>query len=615
MGAAAACEEGAPRKASQSFGSEASPEGPSRSLRAGMLECAARRGAEDASGGDSADSRDSSAKSIQELASEIAERSSSTSSKASPLRSGEAGAFLPVAPGLLRGSSGSPPPPPPRSRRDDDDDESYGSDPELERTFSATDLQVEREGGTLQYVPRPRSTAGGGESPFVVFRPLDPAPASPSALRHARHEAAAVEAAAKVVQGLCRLADDDDLGETRVREPEDEDAYRALLAGSTERAALRAAVVEAIDAHRGGTSPLLRVLRGVLDEVYVFESNADLAALERFEMAEAEASAAATTEAEAAKVLAVGLDDALRRSDVAALRRLVAEATARGVRGVDARLLRAAKDKVAAADGSQSPLGPLASPPSLVAARQRADTERTAAAADDLELVLCVGAENLADHYDFDDDASDDRDDARRLLTILRGELAAVEALRDAMDKRDATVLAQALDAAYGLLPDFPLRAALSPRHRAGDRGGGDRGGDRGARDNDDDGLVATPLGTALRDAQALYDRLKAASHRKPRASLASLVTDNLVVAHDALHGAAVLASIALKDAVLYGLHHPKFAALVAALVAAALAAALATALATALGAAAAALLAARPVLERLQRQLRWDERDRRRLL
>ena len=52
-------------------------------------------------------------------------------------------------------------------------------------------------------------------------------------------------------------------------------------------AALRAAVVEAIDAHRGGTSPLLRVLRGVLDEVYVFESNADLAALERFEMAEA----------------------------------------------------------------------------------------------------------------------------------------------------------------------------------------------------------------------------------------------------------------------------------------------------------------------------------------
>ena len=123
------------------------------------------------------------------------------------------------------------------------------------------------------------------------------------------------------------------------------------------------------------------------------------------------------------------------------------------------------------------------------------------------------------------------------------------------MTRRDAPILAAAVDAAYALLVDFPIREAVS---------GGDGGRDSPGV------LVATPLGTALRDAQALYDRLRGAKNRARRPTLGARAGDALVWTHDACHGAAVDACVALRDAALYTLGNPYsyFSALVVALAA-----------------------------------------------
>ncbi|EGB06449.1 hypothetical protein AURANDRAFT_65640 [Aureococcus anophagefferens] len=484
---------------------DSTPEGPSRSLREGML------------GSDhSLDSL-----SIQELATlespPPASRQTSASTEASPLGGG---AFQPVAAGSLHGSSlglldlAAEA----EARRADDDDKAYGSDEELERTFSQGDLRVRVDSRGATYAAPLR---GDASSPAAIFKPVDPAPPSPSAMRALRVEVAAQEAAEAALQGLVGAAnagDDADVDAARsaCRDAAAKDAVSA--------AALRRVVVEAVDRSRGGSSRLLGELRGVLDDLYLVESS-------RLSDDDDEDDGPDSTAARhRAKVIDHGLEDALRRRDVPALRRLL-----RDVHGGSGELAEQARRSVAALESaSPVPRGAF----SLAQARAAADAERTFAAVRDLENALAT-TEDLGDHYDYDETAGQERQDAERLLTILRGELAAVEALREAMDRRDAAVLAQALDAAYGLIVDFPLRAALS------------------RKSSEDEGAVNTPLGTALRDAQALYDRIQAAAKRPPVVSLGDRLGGFLADAHDALYGAAVDGSLALRDAVLFGVRHP----------------------------------------------------------
>ena len=482
---------------------DATPEGPSRSLREGML------------GSDhSLDSL-----SIQELATlespPPASRQTSASTEASPLGGG---AFQPVAAGSLHGSSlGLLELAAEAEARRADDDKAYGSDEELERTFSQGDLRVRVDSRGATYAAPLR---GDAASPAAIFKPVDPAPPSPSAMRALRVEVAAQEAAEAALQGLVGAAnagDDADVDAARsaCRDVAAKDAVSA--------AALRRVVVEAVDRSRGGSSRLLGELRGVLDDLYLVESS-------RLSDDDDEDGPDSTAARHRAKVIDHGLEDALRRRDVPALRRLL-----RDVHGGSGELAEQARRSVAALE-SASPLPRGAF--SLAQARAAADAERTFAAVRDLENALAT-TEDLGDHYDYDETAGQERQDAERLLTILRGELAAVEALREAMDRRDAAVLAQALDAAYGLIVDFPLRAALS------------------RKSSEDEGAVNTPLGTALRDAQALYDRIQAAAKRPPVVSLGDRLGGVLADAHDALYGAAVDGSLALRDAVLFGVRHP----------------------------------------------------------
>ena len=108
------------------------------------------------------------------------------------------------------------------------------------------------------------------------------------------------------------------------------------------------------------------------------------------------------------------------------------------------------------------------------------------------------------------------------------------------MDRRDLAILAKAVDAGYALLVDFPVREALS----SGD---------------DDAVVVKTPLGTALSDAQALYDRIKnARNKKKPTLTISDKVQRLIVDAHDAVYGATVNACNALTHALSYGLNNPK---------------------------------------------------------
>ncbi|KAH8050730.1 hypothetical protein JL721_11304 [Aureococcus anophagefferens] len=448
---------------------DSTPEGPSRSLREGML------------GSDhSLDSL-----SIQELATlespPPASRQTSASTEASPLGGG---AFQPVAAGSLHGSSlglldlAAEA----EARRADDDDKAYGSDEELERTFSQGDLRVRVDSRGATYAAPLR---GDASSPAAIFKPVDPRRPPPpgDALRV---EVAAQEAAEAALQGLVGAAnagDDADVDAARsaCRDAAAKDAVSA--------AALRRVVVEAVDRSRGGSSRLLGELRGVLDDLYLVESS-------RLSDDDDEDDGPDSTAARhRPKVIDHGLEDALRRRDVPALRRLL-----RDVHGGSGELAEKARRSVAALESaSPVPRGAF----SLAQARAAADAERTFAAVRDLENALAT-TEDLGDHYDYDETAGQERQDAERLLTILRGELAAVEALREAMDRRDAAVLAQALDAAYGLIVDFPLRAALS------------------RKSSEDEGAVNTPLGTALRDAQALYDRIQAAAKRPPVVSSAT---------------------------------------------------------------------------------------------
>ncbi|KAH8049886.1 hypothetical protein JL722_11668 [Aureococcus anophagefferens] len=428
---------------------DSTPEGPSRSLREGML------------GSDhSLDSL-----SIQELATlespPPASRQTSASTEASPLGGG---AFQPVAAGSLHGSSlglldlAAEA----EARRADDDDKAYGSDEELERTFSQGDLRVRVDSRGATYAAPLR---GDASSPAAIFKPVDPAPPSPSAMRALRVEVAAQEAAEAALQGL--------VGAANAGDDADVDAARSACrdAPLKTRCPRRRC---AASSSRPSTGP---------------------AAGRR-----------------ASSVIDHGLEDALRRRDVPALRRLL-----RDVHGGSGELAEKARRSVAALESaSPVPRGAF----SLAQARAAADAERTFAAVRDLENALAT-TEDLGDHYDYDETAGQERQDAERLLTILRGELAAVEALREAMDRRDAAVLAQALDAAYGLIVDFPLRAALS------------------RKSSEDEGAVNTPLGTALRDAQALYDRIQAAAKRPPVVSLGDRLGGFLADAHDAATGAA----------------------------------------------------------------------------
>ena len=182
---------------------DSTPEGPSRSLREGML------------GSDhSLDSL-----SIQELATLEsppglpASRQTSASTEASPLGGG---AFQPVAAGSLHGSSlGLLDLAAEAEARRADDDKAYGSDEELERTFSQGDLRVRVDSRGATYAAPLR---GDASSPAAIFRPVDPAPPSPSAMRALRVEVAAQEAAEAALQGLVGAAnagDDADVDAAR----------------------------------------------------------------------------------------------------------------------------------------------------------------------------------------------------------------------------------------------------------------------------------------------------------------------------------------------------------------------------------------------------------------
>ena len=107
----------------------------------------------------------------------------------------------------------------------------------------------------------------------------------------------------------------------------------------TAAAALRRVVVEAVDRSRGGSSRLLGELRGVLDDLYLVESS-------RLSDDDDEEDGPDSTAARhRAKVIDHGLEDALRRRDVPALRRLlrdVAPLAARHRRGPSRRSPNAA---------------------------------------------------------------------------------------------------------------------------------------------------------------------------------------------------------------------------------------------------------------------------------
>ncbi|KAH8093597.1 hypothetical protein JL720_4741 [Aureococcus anophagefferens] len=256
-------------------------------------------------------------------------------------------------------------------RRARDDDKAYGSDEELERTFSQGDLRVRVDSRGATYAAPLR---GDASSPAAIFKPVDPAPPSPSAIARCV-EVAAQEAAEAALQGLVGAANAGDDADVDAARSACRDAAACVAAkDALSAAALRRVVVEAVDRSRGGSSRLLGELRGVLDDLYLVESS-------RLSDDDDEDDGPDSTAARhRAKVIDHGLEDALRRRDVPALRRLL-----RDVHGGSGEL--AERRSVAALESaSPVPRGAF----SLAQARAAADAERTFAAVRDLENALAT---------------------------------------------------------------------------------------------------------------------------------------------------------------------------------------------------------------------------------
>ena len=264
-----------------------------------------------------------------------------------------------------------------RSRADSRD--SFGSDAELERVASSSKLLLLRttSDGSLA---APLSAA----SPGAVFMPVEPAPPSPGAafedaLREEHLIAVEAEAA---VDALADEAGEHGTAECLVLARR---ACETFFEDPRRRRALRRAVVDAVDGRRGGDARVHAALRAVLDATRDDPSPPKLTGAAR----RAESREAAAAPPPPPPPAAAGRT-------------------------------RAASELSACTT---------ASPAALAAATADADRERTAERARDLERSLAA-AGALDGFYDESEEASAERIEAERLLVILRGELAAVDALR-----------------------------------------------------------------------------------------------------------------------------------------------------------------------------------------